>query len=118
MPLDSLNRQELRTVIKSHANILKPSGDFIIKTLRADKDSFFKQFITGIVPPNIKVALRWGLKKKCTVTGLGSFLRSEKKSQYSAIEKINHSKAQPASLGWTEHHPPAFGLDRSKDPVL
>ncbi len=114
-----------RELIRQTAPILKPKGDFVIKSLRFDEWGFYKRFIEMITPHKRqkKHPLRVGNQRIFTVTGEGVFRRREfsksdirqqiplKKPQYTTAEKQGFSNFQSASLALPSMHyyPPIFG---------
>src|SRR3990167_14556 len=105
-----------------------PKNDFLIKSIRADKGSFFRSYVEMVTPPNIKYPLRKGPKKEFTVTGIDVFRRVQiendidnvplKKPHYTPAEKADFSKSQSASLGMPDHFSAVFGQNTDRGDVL
>lgn len=118
MPLSIQEIQERRLVIRNSARFLRPTTDYVIKSLRADEYCYFRKFVTMIAGEYKKIPLRRSPKKLFTVTGSGIFARFRsteaplKEPQYTSDKKQHFSKAQATSLGTPDFYPPVFGFDR------
>jgi len=95
-----------------------PSKGMGIKSIRADKDCYFRQFAAGVVfatpdrkaPKNRNTKLR----KTYTVKHQGVFKRDEKPPHYTAQQKEGFSQLQSISFVSPEYQPPVFSF--SSDP--
>lgn len=109
---------QLQGKIREEAVRQLPKTDFIIKSLRADENCFFSDYIKGITPPFVKRPLRKASKSPFTVTGKGVVMRAEKKPHYTPEQKQGFSKPQSSSLGTPVFFPQVFGFDKDRYEVL
>lgn len=115
--------KSLREEVRKKALVIKPNGDYYIKTLRSGKECYFHRFAKELVDPkNQKYPKRKGLKKPLTVmgtsSGTGIFSRIPmngfplKVPQFTQSEKENYTNFQSTSLGSDNFIPNVFGFDK------
>ncbi len=121
--------QAWRTDLRANAAQEPPTTNVVIKSLRADQNCFYRNFIETITS-GARKPLRSGTKKAFTVTGQGVFQRPNDKAsnkhptaplktpQYTEQQKQGFSKAQSASLATPDHACRVFGFDTSRESIL
>ena len=91
---------------------------FLIKSLRADENSYFFDFVDMITPSATKqkkLPLRPYLKKKYTVDGkLGVIERATKNAAFTLEQKKPYSQPCATTLVTETVSPPVFGFDRNR----
>ena len=107
MIIDNL---EQRRRLRREASTVNLEQDFLIKSLRADENNYFLQFLKGVTPPYVSGKLRWDNKKTYTVDGKGVHSRTEKTPSYTTDIKKNYSKKQSVSYGMPDYHPLPFNF--------
>ena len=114
--LSSAGTAAAASVIDSKGSVC--SADYLIKTLRSDKGSFFRSlFVKGITRSDkqqVPIPLRPFAKRAWTVTGDGVFERAKKKPKYKPEEKKYFSPYQSMTLVSESIRPTPFGHAKAR----